>query len=108
MKTTEQAHVKAGLISSPIQLAPNLVSTLSRPRKSPVLSQRLLVSALAVLWLFPLVAGAQPRWRERWLSPASLSVLKPGDIVFADSGNAIQGGFIIKVDPDTGEQTVIS
>ena len=34
--------------------------------------------------------------------------LKPGDIVYADSGNAIEGGFLIKVDPNTGEQTVIS
>jgi len=34
--------------------------------------------------------------------------LKPGDIVYADSGNALEGGFIIKVDPDTGSQTVIS
>jgi len=34
--------------------------------------------------------------------------LKPGDIIYADSGNGIDGGSIIKVDPDTGEQTVIS
>src|SRR6185503_5554801 len=34
--------------------------------------------------------------------------LKPGDIVYADSGNAIDGGFIIKVDPSSGEQTVIA
>src|SRR6266436_3190173 len=34
--------------------------------------------------------------------------LKPGDIVYADSGNAIDGGFIIKVDPATGQKTVIS
>ena len=34
--------------------------------------------------------------------------LKPGDIIYADSGNGIDGGSIIRVDPDTGEQTVIS
>jgi len=34
--------------------------------------------------------------------------LKPGDIIYADSGDAIQGGFVIKVDPATGEQSVIS
>jgi len=34
--------------------------------------------------------------------------LKQGDIIYADSGDAIEGGFIIKVDPDTGAQSVIS
>jgi hypothetical protein len=34
--------------------------------------------------------------------------LKSGDIIYSDSGDAIQGGFIIKVDPATGAQTVIS
>src|SRR6187200_1695413 len=34
--------------------------------------------------------------------------LKPGDILYADSGDAVNGGFIIKVDPTSGEQTVIS
>jgi len=34
--------------------------------------------------------------------------LKPGDILYADSGDAVNGGFIVKVDPTSGEQTVIS
>ena len=34
--------------------------------------------------------------------------LKTGDIVYADSGNAIDGGFIIKVDPLSGAQTVLA
>ena len=34
--------------------------------------------------------------------------LRPGDILYADSGNGVDGGFIIKVDPNSGEQTVIS
>src|SRR5436309_1008606 len=34
--------------------------------------------------------------------------LKPGDIVYTDSGDAIQGAAIIKADPQTGEKTVIS
>src|SRR6266581_7979563 len=38
----------------------------------------------------------------------ALHTLKPGDIVYADSGNAIDGGFVIKVDPATGQQTIIS
>jgi hypothetical protein len=35
-------------------------------------------------------------------------VLNPGDIVYADSGNAVDGGFVVKVDPTTGLETVIS
>src|SRR6266542_3339292 len=38
----------------------------------------------------------------------SASALKAGDIIYADSGNAIDGGFIIKVDPNSGQQTVIA
>ena len=34
--------------------------------------------------------------------------LNPGDIVYADSGNGVDGGFIIKVDPATRKQTVIA
>ena len=34
--------------------------------------------------------------------------LKTGDIIYADSGNAIEGGCIIKVDAHTGQQSVIS
>ena len=34
--------------------------------------------------------------------------LNPGDILYADSGNDIDGGFVIKVDPNTGQETVIS
>jgi sugar lactone lactonase YvrE len=34
--------------------------------------------------------------------------LQPGDIIYADSGNAIDGGFVIKVNPATGQKSVIS
>jgi len=34
--------------------------------------------------------------------------LKSGDIIYADSGDAIAGGFVIKVDGKTGAQTVVS
>jgi hypothetical protein len=34
--------------------------------------------------------------------------LRTGDIVYADSGNGIDGGFILKVDPATADQSVIS
>jgi len=36
------------------------------------------------------------------------SRLEPGDIVYVDSGDAIQGGFVIKVDGQTREKSVIS
>ena len=38
----------------------------------------------------------------------SFAALRPGEIIYADSGNAVQGGFIIKVDPVTGNQSVIA
>lgn len=38
----------------------------------------------------------------------SASKLNPGDILYADSGNTVDGGFIIKVDPNTGQETVLS
>jgi sugar lactone lactonase YvrE len=34
--------------------------------------------------------------------------LKPGDIIYADSGGGVHGGCIMKVDPESGAQTVIS
>jgi sugar lactone lactonase YvrE len=36
------------------------------------------------------------------------AALNTGDIVYVDSGDAITGGLVIKVDPATGEQSVIS
>jgi DNA-binding beta-propeller fold protein YncE len=34
--------------------------------------------------------------------------LNEGDIVYADSGNSIDGGFIIKVNPNTRQKTVVA
>jgi len=34
--------------------------------------------------------------------------LQPGDILYADSGDAINGGFVIRIDPGTGQQSVVS
>jgi hypothetical protein len=36
------------------------------------------------------------------------SKLQQDDIVFVDSGNAIQGGFVVRVNPANGEKTIIS
>src|SRR6266404_2954773 len=34
--------------------------------------------------------------------------LKSGDIVYSDSGDAIQGGFIFKLDPQSGQRSILS
>ena len=34
--------------------------------------------------------------------------LNPGDILYADSGNALDGGFVIKLDANSGQETVLS
>ena len=34
--------------------------------------------------------------------------LAPGDIVYADSGDAIDGGFILKLSPQSGQRSVLS
>lgn len=59
----------------------------------------------SVVMLVVLGACAQPPGRHggRLESP-----LQAGDIVYADSVNASEGGFIVKVDPVTGEQTIRS
>jgi sugar lactone lactonase YvrE len=62
---------------------------------------------LIALAAVPLVFGTA------MLEPAALgqpsgSQINPGDILYADSGNSVEGGFIIKVDPNSGQETVIS
>jgi hypothetical protein len=39
---------------------------------------------------------------------STAATLKPGDIICTDSGNAVEGGFLLQVNPRTGKQTVIS
>src|SRR5262245_23825661 len=43
--------------------------------------------------------GGNRRWRES---------LESGDILYVDSGNAMEGGGLFKVNPQTGERTVIA
>src|SRR5258706_13928024 len=47
-------------------------------------------------------------FESRSLSQTIAVQLNPGDIVYTDSGDAINGGFVIKVDPNTGVKTVIA
>jgi len=47
---------------------------------------------------------------QRQPAPAlgATGTLNPGDIIYADSGNAVDGGIIVKVEPVGGAQTVIA
>jgi len=47
-------------------------------------------------------------FESRSLSQTIAVQLNPGDIVYTDSGDAINGGFVIKVDSNTGVKTVIA
>ncbi|PWU12070.1 MAG: hypothetical protein C5B50_22200 [Verrucomicrobia bacterium] len=60
-------------------------------------------AALAATPLFAALASG-----TRVLAQISAAVLKPGDIVYTDSGDAVHGGYVIKVDPGTGQKTIIS
>jgi hypothetical protein len=64
-------------------------------------------SAIVIAVLATAIALAASAKAQTSINTAS-NRLSPGDIVYADSGDAIQGGFIIKVDPATGQKTVIS
>ena len=57
---------------------------------------------------FVTVIGFAALAQETQAFKGAFEQLKPGDILYADSGDAVNGGFIIKVDPTSGEQTVIS
>src|SRR6266702_4058514 len=64
-------------------------------------------ASLTAVLAATVVLGASAQVTQN-LSYSALHTLQPGDIVYADSGNAVDGGFVIKVDPATGQKTVIS
>jgi hypothetical protein len=68
---------------------------------------RLAISAQFVGALMTATALAAPG-KSRISTATGSHLLAPGDIVFADSGDAVSGGFLVKVDPATGQKTVIS
>jgi streptogramin lyase len=68
---------------------------------------RLAISAQFVGALMTTTAFAAPA-KSRISTTTASHLLAPGDIVFADSGDAVNGGFLVKVDPATGLKTVIS
>ena len=55
-----------------------------------------------LLFTFSLATGAPP------VKPAVSSALNPGDIVRSDAGNVMQGPFILKVNPQTGAETILA
>src|SRR5262245_26323552 len=71
----------------------------SRAGERMALSLRAMVAALAVVMGSLELQGVDQSVGMK---------LNPGDIVYADSGDAIQGGMIIRVDAQSGQQTVIS
>jgi streptogramin lyase len=83
----------------------NKLITLNRPEASKSASGRhsLRCAYLAV----SLVSGLFFQGTTA-LSQTSGAQLHPGDIIYADSGNSLDGGFVIKVDPATHEQIVIA
>ena len=62
---------------------------------------------LAALFLTTSVSNAANLRQSRAAQVIS-NPLMPGEIVYADSGNAIEGGFIFRVDPATGAPTPIA
>jgi sugar lactone lactonase YvrE len=69
-------------------------------------SRSVFSAIVAALLMAALTAAA----RSQHFSPKhsrALPWLKPGDIVYADSGDALDGGFIIKVDGATGDSMVL-
>jgi hypothetical protein len=55
-----------------------------------------------------LVAAAPPAHAQAGLSKSVSARLQPGDIVYADSGDNLYGGFVIKVNPVAGQKSVLS
>ena len=62
---------------------------------------------LALLLVSGFAIGATGGQLQTLGSPAEPD-FKPGDFIYTDSGDAIQGAFIVKMDHVTGQQTVIS
>src|SRR5436305_5957824 len=64
--------------------------------------------SLACLTALALSNGSLDVFASRPLPPSTISGnLSPGDIIYADSGTAVDGGVIVKVDPLSGEQVVL-
>ena len=80
----------------------------ARPRKpAGILPRRLLTGLIGLLTVAIFIAGALAQDAGAFRKDLSTK-LQPGDIVYVDSGDAVHGGFVIKVNPLTGEKTVIA
>jgi len=81
----------------------NIYPTQNRP--ATITGFRKLAFSIGSLLLTVTLAQAVNPLADTELAPIQLN---PGDIIRTDSGDAIQGGFILKVDPQTGQETVLS
>ena len=65
-------------------------------------------SALSMTTAFVITLLSGLAMESRASSQVPAVQLNPGDIIYTDSGDAVNGGFVIKVDPNTQVQTVIA
>ncbi len=65
---------------------------------------RLALTLGLLLFTTPFVGAGNPRNAEA----LTTNPLNPGDIIRTDSGDFMQGGFLIKLDPQTGQETILS
>src|SRR5882724_4249717 len=82
---------------------PKRLSTRALPQRAKTST----FTSLSLAWLLAVTTWETPVQGQPSL-PSTPGVLKSGDIIYADSGDAIAGGFVIKVDGKTGAQTVVS
>src|SRR5688572_22730092 len=109
----ERRERTAVRVNYPASLNVMTQAMLQEPSGSVVVG-RIMSSLLAALvqltiWFAPLTGSGAVSEGAPGPAESPLGTgLKPGEIFYADSGNAVEGGFIIKVDPATGGQTVVS
>lgn len=81
----------------------NTLTNTARNATSSLCKLPLLALVAASINSFVAVSHAEPP-----ANSAGRSALKKGDILYVDSGNAVEGGGLFKLDPQTGERTVVS
>jgi hypothetical protein len=71
------------------------------------ISRRQFAAPLLALLTATIVLGTNAQ-ETKPITHSGATNLMPGDILCTDSGDAIQGGFVLKVDQGTGQETAIS
>jgi hypothetical protein len=85
----------------------NNVISQNRPANLAGTSRCQLFASLTAVLTAAIVSGSFAREPQAFGQTAEAE-LKPGDIVYTDSGDGIQGAAILKADPQTGQESVIS